>query len=96
MKDKGTMVFKTNGGERKMHYAIIDDKIYTSTGLDTNKVEQIANDNICYVNDIKCSAKLLKEESALELYRAQMSFFNRIINVYIGSKQPVVIELTRI
>lgn len=98
MKEKGTMLLITNGGERKMHYAQIDGKIYTSTGKDTNKVKQIEADNICYINDQsnKYKATIIEDSKVLEKYRNSMSRFSRIINIYIGSKVPVVIELEQI
>lgn len=101
MKEKGTMVLGTKGGSRKMHYAIIEDKVYTSTGVDTNKIIQIKEDKMCSVNDSGyCySARVLDGDEGskmLEEYRNKMGFMNKMINIFIGSKTPVVIELSKV
>lgn len=101
MKEKGTMVLGTKGGSRKMHYATIEGKVYTSTGVDTNKVKQIKEDSMCSINDSGyCySAKVLDGQEGidmLEQYRSKMGFMNKMINIFIGSKTPVVIELSKV
>ncbi len=101
MKVKGLMNLKTNGGERKMHYAIIDNKIYTSTGSDTNKIDQIKADSVVSIDKTDCSynARILEgneNQEMLEVYRNNMGKMNKLINMYLGSKTPVLIELTEI
>lgn len=101
MKAKGLMNLKTNGGERKMHYAIIDSKIYTSTGIDTNKITQIKADSVVTIDktDVKYNARILEGDEnirMLEEYRNSMGRMNKLINIYLGYKQPVLIELTEI
>lgn len=99
MKEKGTMNFITSGGERKMHYAIIDGKLYTSTGANTNKITQIEEDSTVTIdkNDVSYTARILagsENESMLEMYRNKMGRMNKLINIYLGAKDPVIIELT--
>lgn len=101
MKAKGLMNLKTNGGERKMHYAIMDGKIYTSTSYDSNKVEQIRADSVVTIDKTACSynARVLEgkeNENMLECYRSNMGRMNKLINIYLGAKTPVIIELSEI
>lgn len=41
---KGTLVLKTNGGERKMSYSLVDGTYYMATKANSNKIAQIKAD----------------------------------------------------
>ncbi len=58
---KGTLVLKTDGGERKMSYTLVDGIYYMSTKSHTKKVAQIkANNQVSIdLDDISYTATLI-------------------------------------
>ncbi len=98
MKEKGIMKLIVGNREIKMHYAVIDGKIYTSTGSDTKKIEEIKHDNIVRtdLSNYKYAVTILNDEIMLDKYRNKMGRLNKLINIYLGSKTPVLLELNEI
>lgn len=75
---KGTLVLKTNGGERKMSYSLVDGTYYMATKSNSNKISQIkADKNVSIdVTDKDFTAVLVAKED---------KDFNQIRNTYLST-----------
>ncbi len=99
--EKGTLELKTNGGQRKMSYSLVDNTYYMATKSNSNKIAQIKKDSNVTIdlNDKKYITKLIsKDESnyndTKEIYLSTMPKFQRFIykNLF-GKKNDMFIIL---
>lgn len=98
---KGTLVLKTNGGERKMSYSLVDGTYYMATKSNSNKITQIkADKNVTIDFDNKAFNALLvaKEDNGYDeirnTYLSTMGGFQRFMykNMF-GKKNDMFIVL---
>lgn len=101
---KGTLVLKTNGGERKMSYSHVNGIYYMATKSTSNKVKQINEDSqvLIDLDQTKYEAHLIGKDSehynqSMETYLSTMPKFQKFLykNMF-GKKNDMFIVLTTI
>lgn len=102
MEKSGTLLLKTNGGERKMHYIIDNDNIVMTTKGDSNKVKQIEADNIVSIdlNDKTYCAEIINDEAIVAQYKEKINQshkgIQKIFAKFLGANSKTIILLKEI
>lgn len=98
---KGTLVLKTNGGERKMSYSLVDGAYVMATRADSNKIKQIKADDQVSIDleDKTYTAELIAKDdqsfaTTRDTYLSTMGGFQSFIyKNFFGKKNDMFIVL---